>query len=758
MKLFGARAASATLIVAICFVRGTAAADTLLVAIGAGREVAVPIHQGAGGLVLADIRLLAQDLQIVVEQREDRVRIVDVVGAEWRTANGSLLLEGVSAHRVLTSAAVVTASGIYLPLEAIAELAGRTLVREANRALLTSTTRTSAPDVRAPAGWKTLSIQKTAAEIADMQRLEGDDTVLSRAVAPEEILPPSHDSLSVDVGVGYAQGMSGAGDITASGTVAGFRVAFSAFMTYGRDGALYRSSRLTMRAPSEKWWLEAGDLLSDSRGLARGVRIGRVLRSWWQPSVALYAPSVASSADRTAMAYRDELRFSANAAVRAEVSSDKSTFLGGRWIAGRTSVETFYRYTADRAIRDRGVTASYDVWHGVTAQVGARLSTGRQRDRWYFAGLTLPVANLATVSLERTRAIGIADAETSAFGLQLPVGPVRVMQRYQWTDIGFVREPAQIDAGHRQLQSMASYSPIRRVQLTYQVGTQWFSSVAARRWTELQTVVTLTRSTSLHAVTGLPDVRNSQRFRFGLQHTLPRGFRLAVDYGALPAFQTSIADRPETSRFLIMVRRNLAVATPASGGDISGRVIGHGGEAVPGAAVRLGPYRTTSRADGGYRFARVPSGDYDLALDGAHLPARYAADGVTQHVHAAAGTRQVVDLHAVPLHAIHGHVFADRNGNGEFDAGEGVANIVMRLSVDGAATLTDDDGAYGFYNLLPDHYRVRVDGERLRSDLVVRSADTIDVDVDEGGRARTGIDFQVIERQKPIVIQKARLP
>jgi hypothetical protein len=300
---------------------------------------------------------------------------------------------------------------------------------------------------------------------------------------------------------------------------------------------------------------------------------------------------------------------------------------------------------------------------------------------------------------------------------------------------------------------MASYSPTRRVQLNYQVATQWYSTVAAQRWTELQTVVTLTKSTSLHGVTGFPDITSARRFRFGLQQTLPRGFRLAVDYGALPAFQSSVQDRQEHARFLVMVRRTLAMPTPAAGAEVTGRVVDQEGEPVPGAAVTLGPYVTTVRSDGSYKFAHVPTGDYDLALDEEHLPARYASDGVTQHVHVSGG-RVEADLHAIPLHAIHGHVFVDRNGNGEFDTGEGVPNVVMRLSARDVVTMTNDEGVYGFYNVLPGVFDVQLDTERLSKDFQVASAATIAVTLDAAGKARTGIDFRLAPREKPIVLQR----
>src|SRR5204863_5944732 len=128
------------------------------------------------------------------------------------------------------------------------------------------------------------------------------------------------------------------------------------------------------------------------------------------------------------------------------------------------------------------------------------------------------------------------------------------------------------------------------LQLTYQVATQWYSSVAARQWTELQAVVNLSKSMSVHGVSGFPDLANRQHIRVGLQQKLPRGFRLAADYGALPAFQTSLLDRQEHPRFLVLVRRNLAVATPAKGATVDGRITGAGGEPIPGAPVTLGTY------------------------------------------------------------------------------------------------------------------------------------------------------------------------
>jgi hypothetical protein len=729
-----------------------AAENLWTISIVGGHEITLPVRQ-AGDVPTANVLLLARDLELAIDQRDDRVVIRDASGVEWHIANGSVLLEGPQGSRALDSPAVIAAGSVFLPLTSIAELAGRKLVVDRSRAMLLPVTSVRSLAARAPTGWDQFQIKKTDAELKEMRRLEGTAGDSDRPLVRES-QPPAHESLSLDVGLGIAQGLSGAADVLASGSAEGIRINLNAFLTYGADGVLVRNGRLTLQDPAGTWSLEAGDVLSDVRGAARGIRLGRALRPWWRPSVALYVHSAALSAtDQSAIAYRDDLQLPFNLSIRGEAISDRSSLLGIRWLQGRFSIDTFSRYTASRGTHDHGASVSYDLWRGITAQAGARLSTGAADDRWYFGGVTVPVAKGAAFTLERTRS-GLQAADTSAFGLQLPIGKLRIMQRYQWTDIGFVREPAINATGGRQLQSMASYSPVRRVQLSYQVATQWTASAIAKQWTELQTVFTISRATSLHAVTGFPDIASPERFRFGLQQNLAHGFRLAIDYGRLPAFQTTDPDAADHARLLVMVRRTFAAKTPARGTEVRGKVVDPRGEPVPGAPVTLGPYVTTAAADGSYRFSHVPTGTFDLGLDTLRLPARYSSDGVRQHLDLT-GARKTVDLHAVPLHAIHGHVYTDRNGNGQFDADEGIPNVVLRLSKDEFATMTDEGGAYGFYNLPPGSYQVWIDAARVSRDLRIVSSGSIDVQLDEAGQSRTGVDLQVAVKEKPIVMQKS---
>jgi hypothetical protein len=706
-----------------------------------------------GNVPTVDLVILARYLSLDVERHDDGIVIRDAAGAEWNTANGSMLLEGPAATRSLVTPVVVTAVAVYLPLDSIAELAGRKLILDMNRAfLLPGSATTLDTVVRAPAGWEPVNLAKTPAELAEMRRLDGDQSLEQHANPVREAMPPAHETLTFDVGVGVA-GLSAASDLGASGTVAGVRVNFNTFLTYGRDGALYRSGHLLLQEPAGAWSLEAGDLLSDIRGLARGVRVGKALGARWHPSIGVYVRSAAlSAADRTVVAYRQDVQLPLMIGMRTEATSDGSAFAGIRRVAGRLSVDTFYRASSVRHTQDRGASVSYDIWKGITGQVGARLTTGAMTERWYLASLSVPVVNRAALMVERTRQ---STGDTSAVGIQLPIRGIRIMQRYQWTDVAFVHETPVTGIGVRQLQSIASYSPTRRVQLSYQLATQWSASTMARQWTELQTVVRVSRATSLHAVTGFPDLHDAQRLRIGLEQNLAHGFRFAVDYGHLPAFQNTARETgPDRARWLVMVRRTFTKATPAGGSTVQGRVVDGRGVPVAGAAVMLGPYVSNTREDGSYRFPHTPPGDFELSLDPSHLPAQYASDDVKQHVRPERGRDIRRDLRAVPLHAIDGHVYIDRNSNGQFDPGEGVSNVVLRLANTGAATMTESDGSYAFYDLAPNPYDVQVDAERLNRDLVVASDNLLRVNLDADARPKGGVDFRVAPRQKPIIMQQ----
>ncbi len=483
----------AALIVSAAIATEIEAAESLwTVAIAGRREVVLTMRESSDGMPAADARLLGPELDSAVSAQNGAVTIRDANGAEWRTSNGALRLDGPIDSRPLRSPVQVMNDAVLLPLDAIAQLAGRTLVLEARgRAFLmpmsaparavtaaptnsaTGAARSTGGDFRVPDGWQSFEVPKTVEEREAMAREEQDFLAVRNRPSIRESLPPRHEALGLDLGVGLAQYGGAAFDASGGGTIAGYRTNLAAFVTAGGSGATFRSGRVSVESPAGTWTTEAGDLLSEMRGLARGVRYSRRLGSRWRPGVSLYVNDSRVPDDRAALAYRDSLLVTHNLDVRGEVSSDGSAFAGIRLIAGRGTGELFYRYSPLRHVVDRGTTVSYNIWHGIAAYGGIRVSDNDTRDHWNMIGVTLPLIAQSSVSVEQTRTTRLAASDTSnAFAFQAPIGPIRVIQRYQWVDVALTGGPSVADSGRRQIQSMASYSPGSRLRFTYQTATQ----------------------------------------------------------------------------------------------------------------------------------------------------------------------------------------------------------------------------------------------------------------------------------------------
>jgi hypothetical protein len=237
-----------------------------------------------------------------------------------------------------------------------------------------------------------------------------------------------------------------------------------------------------------------------------------------------------------------------------------------------------------------------------------------------------------------------------------------------------------------------------------------------------------------------------------VQQQLARGFRMTVDYGRLPAFESTSASAPDRSRLLVMVRRSWAMPTPAGGADVSGLVRDDGGTPVAGAAVSLGRYLTTSDADGRYHFRHVPPGEHSLSIVAGHLPASYAVAGGPRRL-TIAGRDVTADLPVTALRAVHGRVFLDASRNGRRDDREGAAGIVVRIDDSDTATITGRDGAFDFYNLEPGAHTIWIDRARLRADLDVLSPDRRAIDL-QPDRAVVDLEFTLVRRTKPILMKE----
>ena len=596
-----------------------------------------------------------------------------------------------------------------------------------------------------PADLRTFILEKPPADLPQASAAaapDASDAALNRR--------PLRDSLRTMFGLGYVQGADWGSDIVATGAVSGVEVQLDSLLTRGARGFLFDHGSLKLSHPENGWRAEAGDLFSNLTGPARGGRVSWLTAGGREPALSVYGPMPGLTSRPTVVAYRDQIRWSGQTLLDAEIASDASHFVRSRVSRGRLDLETSYR-RAKSPVRSRegGVQMSASLWRG--AALGAGFFAAEQTLQHASSTtllLRIPASRFVALTIERAIATAGGGVNASAAATaDVTAGQLRLLHRYQWGVSRFTDQGLRIAIDREQFQSMASYAAGPRFGVSLQTVTEWRDTGRMPQWEELQAAVRLTRDTRLQLAAAVPHLLDSTRLRAQLTQALGSRYALEVEYGRPSAFQSLSfeADRP---RIKLMLHRIVNVSTARRGGEVRGRVVDELGRPVSSARVTLGPYAADTSVDGAFVFRDLPRGEYDLALDDSHLPADYAWDGRRQRLTVMVSSRLQLDLIVTPLNSIHGRVYADRNGNGRFDNGEAVEGAVMRLQ--DRVTTTDRDGAYSFYNLWPGHYVIRLDAGRLPEG--VEAAGAIDRAVTlEDGRPVTEADFVVIAKAKPIV-------
>lgn len=632
--------------------------------------------------------------------------------------------------------------------------AGPAAPAPAASAAASSSARTSpAP---ALAGWSMFRIKKTQAELAESARLADVPRPTTRTGVGDVTLPRQRDTMRLSTGIGYLQGADWGGDVSGAGKVNGMQTDVNAFFTAGQMGFQWRSGRVSIFGPDGTWRGEGGDLYSDLRGLARGARVSWVNGHKWTPSVSLYLPARAGAPSAaTVLAYRDRFQLLPRLRMGGEVTSDGAAFLQGQYSQPRLNLTAFYRFTRGAISgHDKGVSGAVDLGQGIAVTGAVRLSNavGDSSNQWQLASFRLPLARQASVTIERSWwNASFDDGSTNALTLQLPVGKVRINHRLQWGRTDYRQRAVPFGFDRRQVQSAASYTPGTWGSVNYQQSTQWFEDGRVQEWDELTSMLQLGRQTTAQLGTAFPDIFDPRRFRARITQRLSPTLLFEAQYGRLSAFQMRRAFDGEQSRVMLTFRKTSQVESPARGGDVRGRAIDQLGSPVSGALVRLGPYSTITGDDGEYRFARVPNGRFELTLDKDKLPAAYAWDETPTPLTVTRHSRERIDLQVIPLTAIRGRVYLDRNRNGHFDEGEGIPNAV--IAVNGSVTATSATGTYAFYNQAPGRYTIRLDVQRLPKGLVPKSPAALDVELAAHGPLR-GIDFTLEPKAMPIIMRE----
>jgi hypothetical protein len=609
----------------------------------------------------------------------------------------------------------------------------------------------SRPSVSTPGGattseapLHTFVVQKPPAERTG----EGDAIArLAQIDAPKP--PRSVSRLSGIAGIGYVQHADWGAELLAAGSIKGLEVQFAGLVTYGSQGARFDNGTLTAGDPDRGWRADAGDLYSDLRGPVRGVRVSWLVKDRWQPGLSLDGARAGSLDRRMMLVYRDRLRLGP-VSLDGEVAMDGASFVRMRYNAGhRFDVETsFRRGTSPVPGRDAGIQVGLRVWRDLSFSAGLlRSERPGDRSEWRTIAVHVPIYRHFGLTLERTFTTTNRSSDVLyAAMVNVHAGSFVFYHRYQWGQAEFF-QPGLGTISRDQLQSMASYAMGRRVNVTLQMASQWGAAGLTQNWLEVQTDVRVTRRTSLQIATPMPGAYDTDRIRVRLDQGLPGRFSLFAEYGRPSAYQ-GLEDGAEQPRFRLMIRRSWSAATPSRGGQVRGYVIDYTGRPVAGARVRLGPYSADSDTTGAYVFTHVPRGDHYLSLDPNLLPADYAWDGRVRHMSVTSSTRASINLMVAPLNAIHGRVYADRNSNSRYDAGEGVAGAVLALAE--RVTATGADGAYDFYNVMPGSHEVRLDAARLPSLYEMKSLTALPIELRDD-RPVTGADFVVATKSKTVI-------
>ena len=168
------------------------------------------------------------------------------------------------------------------------------------------------------------------------------------------------------------------------------------------------------------------------------------------------------------------------------------------------------------------------------------------------------------------------------------------------------------------------------------------------------------------------------------------------------------------------------------------------GEGLAGVTVELtmpngSKVTKVTDADGKYLFEGLPAGDYAVEVKDATLPAALQGkntqdpdatkDGKSSLTLAEGENNLAQDFAYFAPNSIGDTIWNDKDGDGEFDEGEGLEGVTVELTLpDGTKVtkVTDAEGKYLFENLLAGDYSVEVKEETLPEGL--QGKNTVDPD------------------------------
>lgn len=525
---------------------------------------------------LFDLLALSGGLGLRVSRTEGEIIVQNADGREWRGAVGSPGLLTSDGYRVLSHALVEQGGALFVDRHAIEEFTWKALKEpaaddEASDAALTAArpADTSAEPLlsaasptpaelgppaqiaAAPIGWQSFELQKSPEELSEYERIYGPDKAKTSDMARYVNLPPQHETLNLQVGQGYVQGLDAGTDVQGSGSFAGYRANFNSQMTMGSQGFIMQTGRFSVTSPDGRWTADAGDMSSDIWGWARGARFTWNGNPKHAPTASLYAKTEPTGGFRNVIAVSDYFRLNRSLALGGELGSDGSAVVRPSFRFSRLSLSPYYRVTSDRG-DSQGVYGSLRLAERVSL-FGAytkSLFEGDERVRLN-AGVQVPLPRRASVRLERTKMEShYSRMALSSATVTVPVGKIRLFGRMQLRSNESLSRTGPASwrrADQSEFFGGASYFAGSRLNISYQTANRWRPDGSIHQWQQLVGSLKINRSTFLNAITVLPDDTAPSQSRIRLTRRITDDWSAILEYGNLPPTRGRPTSNPTTA-------------------------------------------------------------------------------------------------------------------------------------------------------------------------------------------------------------------
>ncbi len=705
-----------------------------------------PIDRGA--LPSINVSSIAPALGLTVRCEAGAVTIIDTSGSEWKARNGAITFEsGVKSVR-MSCPLLLQGTAAYASVDAVAELAGLkySIGSVARRIELSSKLKSQGAVAD---GWESFTLAKSLTEKRDGDVYSPSQTYLGRGREQDLKLPATRESLHASYGLGYVQDAPFGGDFSLYGKLRGQEITLGTTFAVKNGGLRTQSGRLSLYDREYGWGAEAGELYTEIWGTSKGLRYSWQGRGDRWPSFSIYFNG---NGHKPVVSYRDELSLGKLAGFGGEIASDGSVLLRSRFDDGKFGLFSYVRNTPARTGDGSGAFASINIGGGLSLYSSISRSNDSDGERlWRSISLRIPIRREMDLILERsTNGTSRGREGTDAAMLTIPIGPLRVMSRYENRNsgrIGLLPYSGWSGLASKEMMTSALYNATPKLGLDLQMNTRWAGG-DGQQWRQLISTYRVSPSTQVEAFSAFPKVLDLDQTRLRLTHDLSDGRSLAMDYGRLSPTSSVGEKSPRVLRILMQKKWNLGA--PARGGRVHGVVADQGGRGLPGVIVKLGKYQALTDKDGKYSIRCVPSGSYKISIDTASLPADYAQGTGEKTLEIDAKSRIEQDFSVVPLNSIEGRVFLDKDGDDTCDAGEGVDGVVVRRGE--AATMSGEDGEFGFYNVEPGSYTIEVDPERVPDGYqLIDGASKTTVELQPSRAAEVTLRIEM--RVKPIVFQ-----